>query len=65
MTDEGKPPRVLGYVRVSQERNVANGYGLGAQKTDIGRYAEYKRWGRVRLYREEAGYLKDRPALET
>ncbi|MBI4564844.1 MAG: recombinase family protein [Planctomycetes bacterium] len=66
MTEEGTQPRVVGYIRVSQERNATNGYGLGAQETDIRRYAEYKRWALARIYREEgvSGYLKDRPALE-
>jgi len=63
---EGSQPRVVGYVRVSQERAAVNGYGLGAQETDIRRYAEYRRWTPARIYREEgvSGYLKDRPALE-
>lgn len=66
MTEAESQPRVVGYVRVSQERNAANGYGLRAQETDIHRYAEYKRWSIARIYREEgvSGYLKDRPALE-
>jgi site-specific DNA recombinase len=58
--------RVAGYIRVSQERQVRNGYGLEAQETDIRRFAEYKDWRPVELYREEgvSGYKRDRPSLE-
>ena len=54
--------RAGGYVRVSQERNFRNGYGLDAQVTDVKRYVEYRRWQLIELYREEglSGYL---PAL--
>ncbi len=58
--------RVAGYIRVSQERQVRNGYGLEAQETDVRRFAEYKGWRPVELYREEgvSGYKRDRPSLE-
>jgi len=58
--------RAAGYVRVSQERNARNGYGLAAQETDVGRYADYKAWKLVGIYREEgvSGYERERPALQ-
>jgi len=58
--------RAVGYVRVSQERNARNGYGLGAQESDVKRYVEFKRWELVRVYREEgvSGYDRERPALQ-
>lgn len=58
--------KVAGYVRVSQERAARNGYGLGAQEQEVRRFAEYKGWRLVRLYREEgvSGYRRDRPAME-
>jgi len=51
--------RAGGYVRVSQERNVHNGYGLDAQVIDIKRYVEYRRWQLIEIYREEglSGFL--------
>jgi site-specific DNA recombinase len=50
---------VAGYIRVSQERNARNGYGLDAQEAEVRRYAEYKELERVRFYREAgvSGYL--------
>ncbi|MFQ5670992.1 MAG: recombinase family protein [Acidobacteriota bacterium] len=61
----GDPRRAAGYIRVSQERAARNGYGLGAQETDIKRFALFKQWELVGIYREEgvSGYLKERPAL--
>jgi len=58
--------RAAGYVRVSQERNARNGYGLGAQEAEVRRYAEYKGLRRVRFYREAgvSGYERERPELE-
>ena len=55
-----------GYVRVSQERNARNGYGLAAQEADVHRHAEYRGWGLVNIYREEgvSGYERERPALQ-
>ena len=63
---ESAPTRAAGYVRVSQERNARNGYGLGAQETDIQRYIEYKRLSRVGIYREAgaSGYERERPELD-
>ena len=60
------PARAAGYVRVSQERNARNGYGLGAQETDIQRYIEYKRLSRAGIYREAgaSGYERERPELD-
>ena len=57
--------RAVGYVRVSQERNAQNGYGLGAQENEVRRYAAFKRWSLERVYREEgaSGYDRDRPVL--
>jgi site-specific DNA recombinase len=54
------------YIRVSQERNARNGYGLEAQRADVLRYAEYKDLGAVRFYVEAgvSGYERDRPELE-
>ena len=65
MKDEG-PARAAGYVRVSQERNARNGYGLEVQETDIQRYIEYKRLSRVGIYREAgaSGYERERPELD-
>ncbi|MHC4251734.1 MAG: recombinase family protein [Planctomycetota bacterium] len=61
-----KKQRAAGYVRVSQERAVRNGYGLDAQEADIRRYAEYRQLRLVGLFREEgvSGYERERPALE-
>ncbi len=58
--------RAAGYVRVSQERNARNGWGLGAQEADVARYVQFKRWEPGEVYREEgvSGYEKDRPALQ-
>lgn len=60
------PNRAAGYIRVSQERSARNGYGLGAQETDICRHIEYKGWELVEVYREEgvSGYKRERPALK-
>ena len=51
-------PRVAGYVRVSQEKNVHK-FGLDAQTNDIERYVEYRGWRPAKIYREEgvSGYL--------
>jgi len=61
----GDAKRAAGYIRVSQERAVKNGYGLGAQETDIQRFALFKQWELAGIYREEgvSGYQKERPAL--
>ena len=58
--------RAAAYVRVSQERNARDGYGLDAQEADVRRFAEYKRLALVEVYREEgaSGYERDRPELE-
>jgi site-specific DNA recombinase len=63
---ENGPARAAGYVRVSQERNARNGYGLDAQESDITRHVEYKRLALVALYREAgaSGYERERPELE-
>ncbi len=60
------PARAAGYVRVSQERNARNGYGLGAQEAEVRRYAEYKEFESVSFYREAgvSGYERERPELE-
>ncbi|MHC5059111.1 MAG: recombinase family protein [Planctomycetota bacterium] len=57
--------RAAGYVRVSQERNARNGWGLGAQESDVARYVQFKRWKPAEVYREEgvSGYDRERPAL--
>ena len=49
---DNAPTRAAGYVRVSQERNARNGYGLDAQESDIRRYAEYKGLRSAGVYRE-------------
>ena len=56
----------VGYIRVSQERAVRNGYGLAAQENDVRRYAEYRGWTLAEIFREEgvSGYKRERPALE-
>ena len=58
--------RAAGYIRVSQERNARNGYGLGAQEQDIKRYADYRRLALQPIYREAgaSGYERGRPELE-
>jgi len=58
--------RAAGYVRVSQERNARNGWGLGAQESDVARYVQFKSWKPAEVYREEggSGYDRERPALE-
>ncbi len=58
--------RAAAYIRVSQERAARNGYGLGAQETDVQKYATYKDLELVEIFREEgvSGYKKDRPALD-
>jgi site-specific DNA recombinase len=58
--------KAAAYIRVSQERAARNGYGLGAQETDVVRYAAYKELDLVETYREEgvSGYKKERPALD-
>jgi site-specific DNA recombinase len=63
---DGSPARAAGYVRVSQERNARNGYGLDAQEAEVRRFAEYKGLRRVRFYREAgaSGYERERPELE-
>jgi len=63
---ESAPKRAAGYVRVSQERNARNGYGLDAQETEIHRHVEYKRLAPAGIYREEgvSGYRRERPALD-
>ena len=48
-----KAIRAAGYVRVSQERNLHNRYGIDAQITDVKRYVEYRGWQLVEVYREE------------
>jgi hypothetical protein len=45
--------RAAGYVRVSQERNARNGWGLGAQEGDVARYVQFKCWEPAEVYREE------------
>ena len=61
-----KKARAVGYVRVSQERNARNGWGLGAQEGDVSRYVQFKDWDAGEVYREEggSGYEKERPALQ-
>ncbi len=53
------PVRAAGYVRVSQERNVRDCYGLASQEVDIHRLVKYRRLVLVDIYREEgaSGYL--------
>ena len=63
MSDEAT--RAVGYVRVSQERNARNGYGLGAQEAEVKRYVDFKQWELAQVYREEgvSGYDRERPQL--
>ncbi len=58
--------RAAGYIRVSQERNARDGYGLDAQEADVRRFAEYKGFASVEIYREAggSGYERDRPELK-
>ncbi|MHC5058694.1 MAG: recombinase family protein, partial [Planctomycetota bacterium] len=60
------PARAAGYVRVSQERNARNGYGLDAQETDVRRFTEFRALKLVDVYREEgaSGYERERPELD-
>lgn len=64
--ETGDVHRAAGYVRVSQERAVQNGFGLDAQEADIKRLAEYRGLPLVEVYRENgvSGYKRERPALE-
>jgi site-specific DNA recombinase len=66
MSVAAAPARAGGYIRVSQERSARNGYGLGAQETEVRRYAEYKEFASFCLYREAgvSGYERERPELE-
>lgn len=66
MPDADPPVRAAGYIRVSQERAAKNGYSLGAQEQEVRKFADYKGWDLVEVYREEgvSGYKKDRPALD-
>lgn len=59
----GDAKRAAGYIRVSQERAVKNGYGLAAQETDIQRFAHFKQWELAGVYREEgvSGYQRSGP----
>ncbi len=63
---EGDFVRAAGYIRVSQERAARNGYGLGAQEDEIKRFAEYKGWCLVEVYRENgvSGYKRERPEMD-
>ncbi len=56
---EDAPTRAAGYIRVSQERNVRDGYGLDSQEVDVRRLVKYRRFALVEVYREEgvSGYL--------
>ena len=62
---QGHSPRVGGYIRVSQERNLRN-YGMDAQLAEIQRYATFRRWALGKVYRENgvSGYKRKRPALD-
>ncbi len=64
--NQANNPRVGGYVRVSQERQVKNGYGLDSQVTDVQRYAKFRGWETAKIYMEKgvSGYKKARPALD-
>jgi site-specific DNA recombinase len=58
--------RAVGYIRVSQERNARNGYGLAAQENEIGRFVEYRGLQLAGTYREAgaSGYERERPELD-
>jgi len=58
--------RAAGYVRISQERNLRDGYGMDAQVVGVERHIEYKEWKLVKIYRENgvSGYIRERPALD-
>jgi len=58
--------RAAGYVRVSQERNARNGYGLDSQEADVNKHVDYKDWLLTEIYREEgaSGYDRRRPVLD-
>jgi len=64
--DKGAIPRAAGYIRVSQERAVKNGYSLGAQEQEVRRFIEYKDWTLFNVYCEQgvSGYLRTRPAMD-
>jgi site-specific DNA recombinase len=66
VADAAATVRAAGYVRVSQERNARNGWGLGAQESEVKRYVDFKQWELAEVYREEgvSGYERERPALE-
>ncbi len=58
-------PRVGGYVRVSQERNLQR-FGMDAQVAEVQRYATFRRREVGQGYRENgvSGYKRKRPALD-
>lgn len=58
--------RAVAYTRVSQEKAARNGYGLNAQEDEVRRFAAYKGWTLLEVYREGgvSGYRRDRPALD-
>ena len=58
--------RAAGYVRVSQERNLRDRYGMDAQVADVERYVRYRGWQPASIYRENgvSGYVRERPALD-
>ena len=60
------PQRAAAYIRVSQERNARDGYGLDAQEADVRRFATYKGFASVEVYREAggSGYERARPELD-
>ena len=66
MTAQAPAPRAAAYVRVSQVRSARDGYGLGAQEDEVRRFAAYKGWTLLDVYREGgvSGYQRERPALD-
>ena len=67
MTDPTtKPQRAALYLRVSSERQVAEGRSLDSQREDMQRLCQQKGWEIVKIYHDDglSGRLKDRPGLQ-
>lgn len=57
----------VGYIRVSKEEQVKEGFSLGAQEARIRAYCEAKGWTLHRVYRDEgiSGKSLDRPGIQS
>lgn len=65
MKDKERVPVGVGYIRVSQERSVKNGYGLQAQGVAVEEYAAFRGIRLFHVYKEsQSGYDRERPELD-